>query len=95
MTPNKNQKTILLIVSLLLVVTLAAMQFTNEVNWSLFDFLVAGILLSGTAFLCEFVWRKVGKPKHRILLCLAVLMALVLIWAELAVGVFDTPFAGS
>jgi hypothetical protein len=37
------------------------MQFTNEVNWTLFDFVVAGVLLLGTGFICELVIRKV-KP---------------------------------
>ncbi len=72
-----------------------AMQFTNEVNWIGSDFIVAAILLLGTGLLCEFVIRKVKKVKYRIVICLGILASLILVGAELAVGVFGTPFAGS
>lgn len=71
------------------------MQFTGEVNWSSFDFVVAGVLLLGTGLLCELVLRLVRKTEHRIIIVGIILVALFLIWAELAVGVFGTPFAGS
>ncbi len=71
------------------------MQFTDEVNWTLFDFVVMGILLLGTGLMCELVLRRVKKIGHRIAICGALLLALLIIWAELAVGVFGTPFAGS
>jgi hypothetical protein len=45
--------------------------------------------------MCELVLRKVKKIGHRIAICAALLVALFLIWAELAVGIFGTPFAGS
>jgi hypothetical protein len=93
-TQNKRLVGIVLAVVFLLLVPLVAMQFTNEVNWSLFDFVVAGVLLLGTGLLCELVMRKVRKIEYRIVLCLAVLAVLFLIWVELAVGLFGTPFAG-
>jgi hypothetical protein len=37
----------------------------------------------------------VKKTSHRIILCGLLLLALLLVWAELAVGIFGTPFAGS
>lgn len=82
-------------VSLLLLVPLVAMQFTREVNWTLSDFIIMGGLLYGTGFLCELVLRRVKRPGARALLCAGIVLILVLIWAELAVGVFGTPFAGS
>ncbi len=72
-----------------------AMQFTNEVNWSGFDFLAAGILLFATALACEFVLRRVKTLKGKLLLCGGILLALALIWIELAVGVFGSPLAGN
>lgn len=86
---------ILLTVPFLLLIPLIAMQFTSEVDWSPFDFLVMGTLLLGTGLLVELVLRKVKKAEHRIALCAAVLVLFLLIWAELAVGIFGTPFAGS
>ncbi|MFV8353579.1 hypothetical protein [Flavobacterium sp. XS2P14] len=92
---NKRLIGIVLTVVVLLQIPLIAMQFTNEVNWTLFDFVVAGVLLLGTGFICELVIRKVKKTNHRILLCGVILAALLLIWIELAVGIFGTPLAGS
>lgn len=90
----KRPLTIVLIVTLLLSVPLIAMQFTNEVKWTGFDFIVAAGLLLGTGFVCELVLRKVKKTNYRFALCGAIIAALVVVWLELAVGIFGTPFAG-
>ena len=92
---NKRLMIILAVVGGLLLVPLVAMQFTTEVNWSGFDFLVMGILLLGTGLVCELVLRTVKKRTNRLILCLAVLGVFILVWMELAVGIFGTPFAGS
>ena len=92
---NKRLIAIVLTVALLLFIPLVAMQFTDEVNWKLFDFIVAGVLLLGTGLLCELVMRKVMKMQYRIAICGAILVGLLLIWAELAVGIFGTPLAGN
>lgn len=85
----------MLVASALLLLPLLAMQFTSEVNWSLFDFAVAAVLLFGTVTAIEFVLVKVRKPIYRLALCATVVVALVLIWLELAVGIFGTPLSGS
>ena len=95
LTQNKRLIGIVLSAGLLLLVPLIAMQFTNEVDWKLTDFVIMGTLLLGTGLTCEFVLRKVKKSEYRLLICGAVLIAFLLIWAELAVGIFGTPFAGS
>ena len=92
---NKRLIGILLTIAFILLIPLIAMQFTDEVDWKLPDFAIMGGLLLGTGLLCEFVMRKVKKIEHRILICGALLLALFLIWAELAVGIFGTPLAGS
>ncbi len=92
---NKRLIGIVLTVALLLLIPLVAMQFTDEVNWSLSDFVVMGFLLLVTALMCELVMRKVNKIKYRIAICGALLAVLVIIWIELAVGILGTPFAGS
>lgn len=92
---NKRLIGIVLTVSILLLIPLIAMQFTDEVNWTLFDFIVAAVLLLGTGLMCELVMRKVNKIEHRIVICVVLLVLFVLIWLELAVGIFGTPFAGS
>ena len=92
---NKRVTAIVITVALLLLIPLIAMQFTNEVKWDLADFIIMGVLLLGTGLLIELVLRKVKKIEHKIVICVALLVALFLIWAELAVGIFGTPFAGS
>jgi hypothetical protein len=84
---NKRLFIILLSSVLLLLVPLIAIQFTNQVKWTLFDFIVAGVLLLGTGLLCELIMRKVKKSRLRIALCIALAAALLLIWVELAVGI--------
>lgn len=96
MITQKNRLSLILSsIVFLLFIPFVAMQFTNEVNWSPFDFLIMGILLLVTGLIIEFVLRKVYKLEHRLVLCGAVLFVFFLIWAELAVGIFGTPFAGS
>jgi hypothetical protein len=92
---NKRLIIIMLAVIALLLVPLIAMQFSTGVDWSAFDFLVAGVLLFGTGLLCELVMRKVKRVQLRIILCGVLLLALFLVWAELAVGIFGTRFAGT
>ena len=94
-TQNKRLIAIVLTVVLLLLIPFIAMQFTTEVNWSLPDFMIAAVLLLGTGLMCELVLRKVKKTSSRIAICFALFLALMLVWIELAVGIFGTPFAGS
>jgi hypothetical protein len=94
-TQNKRLIGILVAVVILLLIPLIAMQFTSEVDWSVFDFLVMAILLLGTGLMCELILRKIKKTAYRIALIAAILIAFLLVWAELAVGIFGTPFAGS
>lgn len=92
---NKRLVTILAIAIALLFIPLIAMNLTSDVNWTLFDFIVAGILLVGTGLTFEIILRKIKTLRYRILFGIALFVVLFLIWAELAVGIFGTPFAGS
>ncbi len=85
---NRRLIIIVLISAVLLLIPLIVMQFTTEINWNLFDFIIAGVILLGTGLMCELVIRKVTKIKYRIIICTALLVVLFLIWAELAVGIF-------
>jgi Kef-type K+ transport system membrane component KefB len=92
---SKRFMIIMLTTVILLMIPFIAMQFTSEVNWSLFDFVVAAGLLTATGFACEIVMRKVKKTKYRIAVCATILALLLLLWIELAVGIFGTPLAGN
>lgn len=71
-----------------------AMQFSNEVNWSLFDFVVMGVLVFSAGVVFQFVMRKVSD-KFRMPLLIILALVVLLLWTELAVGVFGSPLAGS
>ena len=94
-TVNKRFLYILLSIPLLLLIPLIAMQFTPEVNWEGFDFVAAAVILLVMGLSMELVLRMVRQPRHRVLVAIGFLVLLLLIWAELAVGVLGTPFAGS
>jgi hypothetical protein len=93
---KKRRLTIFLsIAAILLLIPFLAMQFSDEVSWSLFDFLIAGFLFVSSAFLIDFILNKVRKKSYRILLSLVVLLLLVILWVELAVGIFGSVIAGT
>lgn len=93
---NNHRLTIILaICGILLTIPFIAMQLTNEVHWTFMDFVVAAVLLFGTGLLCELVLRKVKQKSYRMVFCAILLIGLLLIWIELAVGIFGTPFTGS
>jgi uncharacterized membrane protein YgdD (TMEM256/DUF423 family) len=79
----------------ILLVPLVAMRFTREVNWSPLDFLVAGILLAGIGSLYVLLTRKLRTGPQRRVVGGGLLLTLLLVWAELAVGIFGSPIAGS
>ncbi|MHA6280000.1 hypothetical protein ACXYMT_07445 [Salinimicrobium sp. CAU 1759] len=85
----------LLIPTLILLLPLIGMQVSEEVDWDLRDFLIMGFLLYGTALTIELIMRKVKSTQKRLLYSAIILGLLFLIWAELAVGIFGSPFAGS
>ena len=86
---------ILLIVGALLLIPFIAMQFSSEVVWTASDFIIMGILLLVTGLGIDLVLRKVSSSKNRPIMGGIILALFFMIWAELAVGVFGTPFAGS
>ena len=92
---NKNIIRIALVTVFILLIPLIAMQFTDEVVWSLADFVVMGALLFSTGLAYEFLVRKTRNTTYRVAVGVAVVVVFLLVWAELAVGIFGTPFAGS
>jgi len=79
----------------LLLIPLIGMTITDEINWSPFDFFTMGSLLILLGFGINLVISRVKNLKYRVLYIGVILIIFMLIWAELAVGLFGTPFAGS
>ena len=79
----------------LLSLPLIAMQFTQQVDWSLGDFTVMAILLVGLFTAIELTLRLSTGQRRKLFYVAVLLLVFLLIYAELAVGLFGTPFAGS
>lgn len=75
-------------IALLLLAPLVAMQFTDEVVWTAFDFAFAGVLLVGAGLAMELAAWKLRGRMARTIAAGAILFVTALIWAEAAVGVF-------
>ncbi|HBI50600.1 MAG TPA: hypothetical protein DDY21_01990 [Candidatus Moranbacteria bacterium] len=71
---------------LILSVPFIAMQFTDQVVWTVSDFVVAGILLFSAGSIFVLASKKFSK--HKLIVGVVVLMVLIWLWAELAVGIF-------
>ena len=80
---------------LLLLFPLVGTLVSNEVNWSFFDFIVMGILILSMSFGIKQVVMTIKNTNYRVHIIGMILLVFILIWVELAVGIFDTPFAGS
>ena len=79
---------------ILLVFPLIGNLVSTAVNWSWFDFMVMGSLLLGLGLSTSFVLKKFKQSPNRLSYISAVIIVFLLIWAELAVGVFGSPLAG-
>jgi hypothetical protein len=93
-TTNKKLLILLAIAAGILLIPLAAMQFTEEVNWTPSDFMVFGTLVLGTGLMIGLVIGKIRLKKYRILLIMALVILFMLTWAELGVGLFGSPISG-
>lgn len=75
--------------ALALMVPWTASRFTSEVNWGAADYAMAAMLLFGAGSVILLVARRVASRAGRATAVAAVVLALALVWAELAVGLFD------
>lgn len=73
--------------ALILLLPLVAMQFTDEVTWDVVDFAVAGALLVGAGVTYELVVKKTGNTAYRAAVGVALAAAVILVWANGAVGI--------
>lgn len=69
----------------LLMVPLLAMQFTPAIQWATGDFAAAALLLFVSGVAAVLIWRLAGGMRRALGLA-AVAIGLVLVWAQLAVG---------
>jgi len=93
-----QKKNILLIfatVIFLLCIPFIAMQFTEEINWGVTDFIIAAFLLLVSGFVIELVIRKISNSNYRLFIILAILLLMILTFIEIGVGILDSPLSGN
>ena len=88
------QKIYLIIFGFLLSIILLLNFISDEFDWNIFDFIVLIIIMTFTAALFEIVSRIIKTKKNQKILFIFIVIIFLLIWAELGVGIFDSPFAG-
>ena len=86
-----NKKWVVFTPLLMLLLPLIGMFFSNEINWSFFDFIIMGILILSMSFGIKQVLKATKNIKYRILIIALILIVFLLVWAELAVGIFWRP----
>ncbi|MBN1302048.1 MAG: hypothetical protein JW995_12615 [Melioribacteraceae bacterium] len=79
-----------LVTTFILMAPLFAMIFTREVDWSLFDFIIMGILIFGTGSTYVFITRISESIAYRAAVGIAVVTGFFLIWINLAVGIIGS-----
>lgn len=73
-----------------LMIPLIAMQFSTEVNWTISDFLFAGILIFGTGLTFKLITQNNSSNLFKIAVASALGSGLFLIWANAAVGIIGS-----
>lgn len=84
---NKRLFGVLGVIVLLLMIPLIAMQFTDEVNWGLADFVVMGGLLLCVGLAFELVARQSASMLYRIACGVGIVTVFLLFWVNGAVGI--------
>ena len=81
--------------AMLLAAPWVAMRFTTEVNWTALDFGTFGGMLLTALVAFEIVARLSGSPGYRAAWGVALLVAFLLMWAQLAVGFIGSEHNGA
>lgn len=76
---------IAVVVGVMLLVPLFGNLFIEGWDWGVGDFIVMGALLFVTGLAIDFAVRKLNRPLYRVIAVGAIVMMLILLWAELAV----------
>lgn len=92
---NKTSRIIYSIAGILSLLPNVVMQFSREVNWTILDFGVAAVLLFSLAFILNLIINKIKPKRSKMILMIIVFLAFIIIWVEMAVGIFGSPIAGN
>ena len=94
---SKQQKTAVIyaVPCLLIGAAYFAGLFAEGWSWTAPDFAIAAVLLFGAAFFIHLSAVSQKPLITKLILCLSVVLVMVLVWIELAVGIFGSSFAGN
>jgi hypothetical protein len=88
----KNKRMVRIIIAIigLLLIPFIAMQFTDEMNWSVNDFIAMGFMLTVAGAMIEIGARISRNTQYRVGLAVAVFAGFTLLWVNLAVGIIGS-----
>jgi len=99
MTISQNQIRLLIKVLLttlaVLLIPLVLTLTISDFNWDVFDFVVGGMLIFSFGIFLTMLWKAKKSRRQKHLFFWIGIVVLLLIWMELAVGIFGTPFSGN
>lgn len=73
---------------LILSIPFVAMQLTDKVDWGVVDFVIIGTLLVAAGVVFELILKKAQTTTQKLAFGILLLLAVLYVWAELAVGIF-------
>ncbi len=78
----------------LLLIPIIGMMISNNFDWNVPSFIIMSVLLAGLGFAASLITNR-ARSMNQIVVGLFIVALFLLFWAELAVGVFGSPIAGS
>ena len=78
-----------------LLIPLVANQISEQVNWNAMDFIIMGIFLIFSAYWIQKVIKKIKSKSKKVVFISLIILIFLLLWIEMAVGIFNSPIAGS
>jgi len=87
-TSRKLGRVVIVTAAILLVLAVLN-QFSNEMTWEIGDFAIAGVLVFGAGLAIVISNKITRTPAGRAAAIAAIVLALLLIWAELAVDILS------
>jgi len=85
-----RRKIIAAVIAGILLLPVVGMMISDQVNWSVADFVIATILLTAAGLVVDFIFSRLRSRRARIMLLGLLLILFALVWGELAVGLFGT-----
>lgn len=77
----------------LLIIPLILMHYTTEVKWSNYDFFIMGLILFYSGLIVNLIINKTKNLHKRLIIISIVIFLFFLLWAELGVGIFNSPLS--